>query len=285
MIWHGTNVGDFKEGTASWDTLYGWGGDDLLAGGDGRDVIYGGDNNDWLDGGLDNDILNGEHGNDTLYGGYNLLWSGHDLLNGGPGNDLLDGGSGEDVLLGKDNNDTLLGGPDTDKLHGGTGSDSLDGGTHADSLYGWSGGDTLSGASGLDLLQGDDGADVMSGGDGADNFHFLSTQETWVSVPLELYGSTVSVTFYDRITDFASVEGDVIDLSAIDANHSVYGDQAFSFIGTNAFSGASGEVRYYHSGGNTYIEMQTTTSIYFEGGPGVIRLDGIHSPLASWFDL
>ena len=49
-----------------------------------------------------------------------------------------------------------------------------------------------------------------------------------------------------------------------------------------AFSGTPGEVRYYHADGNTFIEMQTGTSADVEG---VIRLNGIHAPEASWFVL
>jgi serralysin len=60
------------------------------------------------------------------------------------------------------------------------------------------------------------------------------------------------------------------------------GDQAFTFIGTSAFSGTPGELRYYQSSGNTYIEMQTGTAVDVEG---VIRLDGNLTPQANWLAL
>ena len=46
----------------------------------------------------------------------------------------------------------------------------------------------------------------------------------------------------DQIVDFASGVDD-IDFSAIDANTGLGGDQAFTFIGSDAFSGA-GQLRY-----------------------------------------
>ena len=36
----------------------------------------------------------------------------------------------------------------------------------------------------------------------------------------------------------------MIDISGIDANLKLAGDQAFTFIGTEAFGGAAGELRY-----------------------------------------
>src|SRR5215211_4781612 len=86
---------------------------------------------------------------------------------------------------------------------------------------------------------------------------------------------------YDRIVDFQDGV-DAIDLSQIDSNVYASGNQAFNFIGTAAFSGKPGEVRYYHSGSNTYIEMQTGASVDIEGA---IRLDGIHTPNVTWFSL
>ena len=70
-----------------------------------------------------------------------------------------------------------------------------------------------------------------------------------------------------------SREGDHIDLSRIDADVYAAGNQAFTFIGTAAFSGTPGEVRYYQAGGNTYLQMRTGMSADIEG---VIRIDGIH---------
>ena len=47
---------------------------------------------------------------------------------------------------------------------------------------------------------------------------------------------------------------DVIDLSHIDADLTQAGVQSFTFIGTNAFTGAGAQVRYQQSGGETIVE-------------------------------
>ena len=54
---------------------------------------------------------------------------------------------------------------------------------------------------------------------------------------------------YDRIVDFAT--GDKIDLHTIDA---ITGgaDDAFSFVGSNAFSNHAGELRVVNIGGNNW---------------------------------
>jgi hypothetical protein len=46
----------------------------------------------------------------------------------------------------------------------------------------------------------------------------------------------------DVITDFSRSDRDRISLSGIDANASVGGDQAFTFIGTGAFTGSAGQL-------------------------------------------
>jgi hypothetical protein len=46
---------------------------------------------------------------------------------------------------------------------------------------------------------------------------------------------------WDEIFDFAA--GDKVDLSAIDANSTLAGNQAFSFIGAGGFHGVAGELR------------------------------------------
>jgi hypothetical protein len=47
----------------------------------------------------------------------------------------------------------------------------------------------------------------------------------------------------DRIRDFAK-GADLIDLSRIDADASAAGNQSFSFIGSAAFDGKAGELRF-----------------------------------------
>ena len=78
------------------------------------------------------------------------------------------------------------------------------------------------------------------------------------------------------------LEGDLIDLGGLDATSMRSATRRSPSSASAAFSGKSGELRYYHSGGNTCLEMQTGTSLDIEG---VIRLAGIHTPEASWFVL
>ena len=63
----------------------------------------------------------------------------------------------------------------------------------------------------------------------------------------------------DVIQDFS---GDIIDLHQIDANLNIAADQAFSFIGTNAFT-AAGQVRFFADGaGNTIVEGNVDNDLH-----------------------
>ena len=93
-----------------------------------------------------------------------------------------------------------------------------------------------------DRLIGDLGGDLLTGGDGPDLFKLNSIAE-----------STVASAGRDRITEFDAADGDQIDLQAIDAVAGVAGDQAFTFIGNNAFSPTAGELNYVVSGATTLL--------------------------------
>ncbi|GAB2782280.1 hypothetical protein GCM10027040_05450 [Halomonas shantousis] len=90
--------------------------------------------------------------------------------------------------------------------------------------------DSLTGSQGDDVLYGGLGGDTLAGGSGQDTFMYLSTFE---SSPLDR----------DVILDFASQEGDRIDLSGIDANLNVEGKQSFTWLGSDGFTGQGGEIR------------------------------------------
>lgn len=71
---------------------------------------------------------------------------------------------------------------------------------------------------------------------------------------------------YDSITDFqgpGAAVGDVIDLSAIDANPGTGADDPFVFNGTGALT--SGTIRLLNSSwaNNTMVQGLTTTGQYF----------------------
>jgi serralysin len=158
------------------------------------------------------------------------------LLHDGDTRSLIEnakGGSGNDQIIGNQAANSLVGNSGNDTLKGEGGNDVLIGG---------SGGDMLYGGAGADRLYGGAGADDLFGGSGADFFLFKVRTE-----------STVATSGRDTIFDFAASEGDRIDLSAIDANIKVSGDQAFSFRGTAAFTSAAGELRYVRGSSDTYI--------------------------------
>lgn len=209
--------GSASGGDAAGDTLISIEG---LEGSEFADTLSSGNNGDTLLGLGGNDQLNGGNGNDTLEGG-----AGIDVLDGGNHNDTLDGG-GDD--------DSLSGGNHDDSLSGGAGNDLLSGDNHNDVLLGNSGDDVLSGGNHNDSLNGGAGNDILTGGNHADTFHFT-----------DIGGS-------DRITDFNRGQGDKINLAGIDA---IAGgaDNAFTFIGSSAFSGVAGQLRAYSIGGDKYL--------------------------------
>ena len=109
-------------------------------------------------------------------------------------------------------------------------------------LDGGLGDDRLAGGAGNDMLTGGRGGDTLTGGLGADKFLFKSVSHLSASPG----GS-------DTILDFSIAEGDRIDLTAIDASTKARGDQAFHLIGTKAFHGTAGELRYAKAGERTIL--------------------------------
>jgi len=126
-------------------------------------------------------------------------------------------------------NDKLVGSAGSDKLSGYNGADHLSGGAGNDILVGGNGADHLSGGAGSDILVGGNGVDTMVGGAGNDTFVFRHT---------------FTARDGDVIKDFSRSQGDKIDLSEIDARTDWSGNQAFSYVGTKAFSGKPGELQY-----------------------------------------
>ena len=214
---HGGAGNDSLSGDAGDDDLSGDDGSDNLVGGSGFDVLHGGRGDDRVSGGEDSDIVSGDDGNDTM--------------SGGNGDDTVSGGNGRDNLAGNNGNDSLSGGAGDDRASGGAGDDKMRGDLGDDRLGGDSGNDTLDGGAGDDSLQGGAGRDVLKGGLGADHFVFADSDFAGL-------GSKTA----DRILDFSHAQGDLIDLSKVDANTTLAGDQAFTFIGTSAFTHTAGEL-------------------------------------------
>jgi len=119
----------------------------------------------------------------------------------------------------------------------------LDGSRETDGTFRFFGGkadDTLKGGAKNDLIHGNQGADTLSGGGGADTYRYDSTLES-------------NSAARDHILDFTPGT-DKIDLNRVDARTTVAGDQAFTWIGSNAFTGSAGQLRAYEQGGTWYVE-------------------------------
>ncbi|HEX8525889.1 M10 family metallopeptidase C-terminal domain-containing protein, partial [Allosphingosinicella sp.] len=217
-------------------------GNNLLRGGGGDDMIFGFGGHDILDGGTGTDSLIGHSGNDIYYvdqfdvitetsdNGFDSAYSSTDYT--------LGAGVHVEVLATRNYLST-----DGIDLTGNELNNSVTGNSGDNELNGMAGHDSLSGGAGNDLIDGGAGRDILAGGTGSDTFRFTSTSH---SAP----GAG------DRITDFVSGT-DTIDLSQIDANTNTVDNDAFNFIGTAAFSGTAGELRYDVVGGRMHIYGDT----------------------------
>ena len=217
-------------GTASDDVLRG---STLLKnqifGGDGDDRIFGGDLNDYLNGGLGDDLLRGGDGDDVLAGG-----AGADEIIGGAGIDTVDYSvSSAGVRVHLANGKGKFGDAEDDTY---AGIENAVGSEFDDRLIGSGLANRLEGGDGDDQLTGGGGADSLLGGLGADRFIYKSAAEAGLGANR------------DQILDFeaggAGSAVDLIDLSGIDAIARTRNrDDAFTYIGSAAFSGRAGQLR------------------------------------------
>jgi Ca2+-binding RTX toxin-like protein len=246
-------------------------------------------------------VVDGLAGHDTI-----TTLGGNDVITGGAGNDAISAGAGDDVIRFSGTSegfDSINGGAGTDRIEAGakgtkigltsvTGVElitsnglanvSIFGSTAADTLdftnvtltgikliNGGAGNDTIYGSAGADVIIGAAGADTLRGNGGADVFKYTTIAHSKLAAR-------------DQILDFQPGT-DKIDLSAIDASTASSGNQAFSFIGTDAFTNRAGQLRIDTSiAGKTMILGDTN-------GDGVadfaIDLAGSHSLSAGDFFL
>jgi Ca2+-binding RTX toxin-like protein len=280
-------------GNAAANSIIGGIGSDTLDGGAGDDALNGGAGNDtyvvdtvgdtitdssgidtvksWitktLGAGLENLILLGTTGiNATGNGSANSLTgnSGINILTGGGGNDRLDGGadSSVDTLDGGLGDDTYILSAVADKIVDAGGIDTISSSiTRSLATYaaienltltgsavingtGNTLANAITGNSASNVITGNGGRDVMTGGLGRDVFDFNAFTDT-----------TKVATTRDVITDFTHLT-DRIDVSTLDANIKISGNQVFSFLVTKgaAFTGIAGQLHYLAQGANTVIE-------------------------------
>lgn len=147
----------------------------------------------------------------------------------------------------------------SDTARRGAETDSLSG---IEGAIGSSGADTFRGDGLANLFQGGGGRDTLTGGGGSDLFDF------------DRAGDSPTGAGRDVVTDFRRGTDD-LDLSGIDADTTVSGDQAFTFVGTGSLAGGPGRVGFTTSGGNTIVRGSTDadSAAEFE-----IQLNGIVNP-------
>lgn len=243
----GTSGADVMIGAAGDDVLSGLDGDDVMLGNDGADTLKAGSGDDLVKAGAGDDVVFGNDGNDDLFGG-----AGRDLITGDAGDDRLFGDAGDDALEGGAGNDTVYGGAGNDRVIAtvGDGNDTYFGDTEEDTLdysaisaniaadlgngigqhgsvasaqsatdqiFGF---EDFIGGSGNDTIVASSVANVMDGGGGNDTYVFGSAADA--------NGDTIK----------GFQPGDKIDLSAIDANTGVAGNQSFVLFAGNVFTSA-----------------------------------------------
>ena len=139
----------------------------------------------------------------------------------------------------------------TNDLTGTDGDDILTGTSNSETIRGLNGNDTLIGGQGSDRLIGEGGKDI---------FKYSDPNE---SQPGTNSRDNVSLNRgFDRI-----------DLSEIDANLNLSGNQSFNFVGTSSFDGVSGQVRYdaldnviqaeIQGDGNRTVDLEIQSSVGF----------------------
>ncbi len=173
--------------------------------------------------------------------------SSNPVLQGGHGKELLVGLSGNDTITAGPGKTVIYGGPGNDVLSAGAGTDFIFGGAGTNTIRGGAGTDTLTAGSGIDTIYAGTGRTIMVGGAGSDSFVFA---------PGHTGGLTTATA--DSIQRFHAGTHDVIDLSAFDSALPSGGAGHLTFIGTAAFDGHAGEVRYDVTGTGVTITGDLT---------------------------
>ena len=216
-------------GSEGINTLRGGGGDDTLKGLGGNDVLDGNAGLDYLFGGVGNDIYyvdTGDNVNEAAGEGSDAVYARSSFI-------LMTNSHVETLATADYRLTNAL------DLTGSALANNISGNNGVNVLSGGGGNDSLSGLDGNDILEGGTGKDNMSGGAGIDTFRFTSALQSTVGTA-------------DELLDFVSGT-DKIDLVLIDARSGTPGDDAFTYIGTNAFSNTAGELRAQAFGSTIHI--------------------------------
>ncbi|RCJ18045.1 hypothetical protein A6S26_29215 [Nostoc sp. ATCC 43529] len=308
---NGNGANNSLSGLDGNDTINGGSGNDTIIGGNGNDSIDGGAGNDSLNGGAGGDTFKGSAGNDNINGGDGFDTADYSQLGqitlSGVGTVQKAGGFGQDQLFRVErvianasaanntidasaslpgvfinvnlqtqslsaNNVPGLGvlsftAVNFDNVIGTNAGDNIVGDGQSNQLSGGNGNDNINGGAGNDTITGGNGTDVLTGGLGNDVFDFNSLAESQPGA------------FRDVINGFAGnglALGDRIDLSTIDANPFLAGNQAFSFIGANLFT-AVGQVSYIggilRANTDLVFGLESEFEIQLAGAPALVASD------------
>jgi hypothetical protein len=253
--------------------IYGGGGTDNLTGGSSTDVFLFGASGQWGA----SDIVNGGPGTDqlALRGDYTITFGATQLISIEQmvlvsAHDTRFGALGDNYDYNLTMNNGNVPGAtqftlDATNLRP-TESLAFNGSGESDGsfrIFGGQGADTIIGSQQADILIGHFGADTLTGGGGNDTFRYRSTADSTPAAP-------------DKILDFT--QGDILDLSLIDAIAGTANNDAFTFIGTGAFTNVAGQLRVEASGGTWLVQGDTdgngvadfaviVTAAYPIGGP------------------
>ena len=238
----GNGLNNVITGNAATNLLLGLGGNDTLKGLAGNDTLWGGEGNDTLDGGTGADKMGGGTGtgNDTFY----VDNAGDQVVEyTNQGTDKVFS-SISHTLAANVENLALTG-----SALNGTGN------TLANVITGNGAANTLSGLAGADTLAGGANADVLIGGFGWDRFDFNFVSDSTATARDAIRAGGGAPAF-----EGAGVAwGDVIDLSGIDANAVMPGNQAFVFGGTGV-----GHLSLVNSGTTTLVNGNIDNDTAFE---------------------
>jgi len=253
----GATAGVTLTGSAYNNSLTGGALADTLVGGAGFDTLAGGAGNDVLDGGADGDYQRGGEGDDRI------VYDAADyVIDGGAGRDTLVLNVGATVNLANLSSSQIAGGAYVSSFENVDASMAAAGVTLTGSQYN----NSLVGGAGADMISGGGGADLLAGGFGADTFVFAAASD---SAP----------TARDVILDFGA--GDRIDLSGIDANTALAGDQGFTL---NNQTGHAGDMAFFYDaqGDRTVVLLYTDNS---GQAASIFELAGNHGLTTSDFIL
>jgi len=304
----GTNVltglagNDIIDGGAGGDTMVGGIGDDTYyvdnvkdvvteLTGEGTDTVYSSITYT-LGTNLENLTLTGTKAISAIGNASNNILIGNDAnntLNGGAGIDTMTGHGGDDIYMVDNAGDVVVevANEGIDTVNSSitytlgsnlenltlTGTSAINGtGNELDNvLIGNSGNNTLIGGAGSDTLYGADGNDIINGGAGLDFLQGGAGANTFVFSALTDSGTTIDTA--DEIQDWLT--GNKIDLSAIDANSTVAGDQAFTIDTDGSFS--AGEISLTQVGNDLVVSLNTNA----DSNPEMVFIVNFVSSLSS----